>query len=111
MLLEWPGDFQKSRLGYPLTQNFLAAKIANQVERDTAQGRAEGGHNDVKNKTPAVLVHVPDHDGVHASDGEYAPHSERLKQRPDPRRVARQNMSNSFQRELILSECFERMLA
>src|ERR1700682_2110948 len=113
MLLERPVDFQESRFRYPLTQNFFTAKIANQVKRDTAQGRSQGGQDDVKNKTPAVLIDVSHHDsvyrhakqrGVHPGNGEYPPHPERLKQRPDPRRVARQNMSYRLQRELSLSE-------
>ena len=58
VLLERAMNFQKALLRNPLAQHFLAAQIADDVQRNAAQRGAQRRHRDVKQKPRVVLIDV-----------------------------------------------------
>jgi len=89
-----------------LPQNFLAAEIADKIERNAAERRAQRRHHHVEEKPAPVLKHIGRDDrvdghaeqsGINPRDGEDAPDAERLEQCPNPRCIARKKMSDRLQ--------------
>ena len=101
-------DLQKALFRNALAQNLFPSPISDEVKRNAAQGRSKGCHGNVKQHPPAILVDVrcdnkidwhADQGAIRKSDDEYTPDSEHFHESQDPRRVARQNVSDFFQAE------------
>src|SRR5580704_6528551 len=107
-------NFLKARFGNSFAQDFLAADIANDVEGNASQRRSHRGQNHIEQEMMAVFIHISSDYGIDRhtqkrriceGHDEWAPNSQRPQQSPDPRRVARQNVPNGFQKDLVYVVC------
>ena len=111
VLFERAMNFEEALFGNPFAEYFLAAQVADDVERDASQRRAQRGHSNVQKHAVSILIHISRNDEVdrHAEQGavgkgDYkdAPNAQQFHQAKNPRRVARQDLRQFFQAKKLV---------
>lgn len=101
-------NLEKACFADAFAQKFFAASVADQVERDAADSRAKRCHGNVEQHAMPILVDITgdnkidrhsEKSAVRESDHKYAPDAQYLDEAQNPRRVARQNVSDFLQAE------------